>query len=613
MSGSGRSHSIRRVVTALAVTLVAIVSEQSIYQCVLAWGDYGNARKVIETNGVVDHLLQAAQNLAFERGRSNVVLRGANPIGADNRVFLDQRRAAAAGNMEEALRRIGPGFEQQGGAVRSGYQRLIGLRAEVDAAFAQPLSDRDPALADRWFMAASGLLKDIAGLSAAITLRRDRFTPEFRILSRVKGLAFDLRDTLGVESSRIAATMSAGNSIGTATLVEVMQLRGQGAAHWAMLRREVALTDSAVLTAALEVVAAEFFGKFRPLEDQVVAAIRAGRPYPMSTKEFTGASVPALDSIAALMAAATSETAAYAQDNLSRARAAMMSNLAAAILAIGLGVATVLVTVGRLLTPLYRVQAYLTALAAGDVASEPPPSDRSDEFGRMRQAITALHDSLIERLRGEAELRATTTRLALVLETAGEGIFGIDGDGRISFANHTVAALFGFSSVQSLLGRETVEALGHRLADGRSCRDGMCLIRATLKDGRTRRVTDEYFRRSDGTDVPVEYVVSPQMAGNNIIGAVVVFHDIIERKRVEREMYALLARQRAVLGNTPIGIAIIGLDRRIVEANDAFCRVFGRPGQTLVGESTRALYTDPGQYDEIGRLAYPVIEQGRVF
>ncbi|MDO8606833.1 MAG: PAS domain S-box protein [Phaeospirillum sp.] len=612
-AGGGRSYSIRRVVTALVVALVAIVSAQAVRQCMAAWDGYVNALKVIETNDMVDRLLQSAQNLAFERGRTNVVLRGPDPISGDNRVFLDQRRNAAASNMDEALRRIPAGLEQQGGAVRSGYARLIGLRAEIDAAVSHPLAARDPTLADRWFSTTSGLLKDIAGLASAVALRRDRFTPEFRILSRVKGMAFELRDALGVESSRIAATMVAGNAMSRATLVEIMQLRGQGAASWSALRREVALTDSIALTAALETVGREFFGKFRPLEDQAIAALTGGQPLPLSIKAFTGASVPALDSIAALMSAATAETLVYAQANLEQTRMAMVYNLASGALAISLGVGTVLVTIGRLLTPLYRVQCRLAALAAGDAAFEPRRQERSDEIGQMQEAMVALHDSLIERRRVETELRATTTRLGLVLETAGEGIFGIDGDGRISFANQTVARVFGFSSVQALLGRKTAEAVGHRLADGSPCHDGMCFIRATMRDGRTRRVTDEFFQMADGIRTPVEYVVSPQMAGNSIVGAVVVFHDIVERRRAEREMQELLARQRAVLGNTPIGIAIVDQDRRIIEANEAFGRVFGRDADGLIGQPTTVLYADSEQYEEIGHRAYPMIEQGQVF
>ena len=609
----GHSHSIRRVVTALVIALVVIVSVLAVHQVVAAWENYANAEGVIDTNQMVDDLLQAAQNLAFERGRTNVVLRGAAPIDATDRKFLDDRRAAADRTMIAALARLMTGLEQQGGAVRSGFQRVQALRVEADAAMARPLAEREAGLTDRWFSAMSGLLSDIAGLNAAASLRRDRFTSEFRILSRIKGLAFDLRNVAGVESTRIASAMAAGKALSFSDQAEIMLQRGQVAAIWSGLRREVGLSDNLVLTNALEVVTAEYFGKFRPLEDAVLTDFQAARPASLATKTFTAASVPALDSIAALMSVANRETNVYAEANLRRAKLAMAAHLTAAILAIGLGLATILVTVSRLLSPLHRIQTHLAALAVGTMPARPRLTERGDEIGQMQRAVAALHDSVEVRQQVEGELRAAKTWLELVLQTAGQAIFGIGADGRISFANHATEDLLGLSSSRDLVGQDSAAALNHRLSDGHPCADGMCFIRTTLKDGRIRRVSDEYFTRSDGTPIPVEYVVSPQLVGQSIVGAVVVAQDIGERLRAERENRDLLARQKAVLENTPIGIAIIGLDRRIMEVNDAFRRVFGRQGDSLIGESTAALYADSSQYDDLGSQAYPVIQAGEVF
>ena len=593
---------------------MAVVSIHAVRQCRDAWDRYADAKAVIATNATVDSLLDAAQNLAFERGRAILVLRGPNPIEGDDRAFIAARRAASVAILDDALSRAAPGLEHQAGEVRSGYQRVIALRPEVDTALGLPQVARDPTLGTRWFLATSGLLRDMAGLASALAARHDRLTPDFSILSRVKGLAFDFRDVVGVESTRIAIGMGAGAYLTSDVWMEIMRLRGQSVAHWAALRREVALSDNPVLRGALEGVTAEFFGRFRPLEDQVIAATLAGRAYPLSAKAFTQASVPALDSIVALVKAATAETTLYAQANMERAGRAVVFHLASGLLAIALGMATVLVIVGRLLGPLDRIRAHLASLAAGEVVPEPSfAPDRGDEIGRMQRAVTALQDSLIERRRVEVELRSTSTRLALVLETAGEGIFGINGDGSISFANGSVAELLGFPSVELLLGRPSAEALGHRLADGRSCMESRCFIGDTLRDGQTRRVSGEFFRRADGTDIPIEYVVSAQKVGDAIIGVVVAVHDVIAHQRGEREMREVVARQQAILRNTPIGIAIINLDRRIVEANDAFCRVFGSQGEDLAGTPTSALYADAERYEDIGRRAYPLVRGGGVF
>ncbi len=142
------------------------------------------------------------------------------------------------------------------------------------------------------------------------------------------------------------------------------------------------------------------------------------------------------------------------------------------------------------------------------------------------------------RERAEMELRATGARMRLVLDTAAQGIVGMDDEARIVFANHAAAEMLGWRSADMMLSRQASESLGHRLADGQSCRisKGTCAIRATLSDGEVRRVADELFCGPNGVLHPVEYVVAPLLVEGIPVGAVVVFHDISERKAMEEDL-----------------------------------------------------------------------------
>ncbi len=143
---------------------------------------------------------------------------------------------------------------------------------------------------------------------------------------------------------------------------------------------------------------------------------------------------------------------------------------------------------------------------------------------------------MIERLHGEAELRANGARLRMMLETTAEGVIGIDDEARVMFANRAAGEILGWTRRVEMMGKSSGDVLGHRLGDGARCDEESCAIRKTLSDSRTRRVSDETFQRQSGRLVPIEYVVSPLVVEDVTIGAVVAFHDITERKALEQEL-----------------------------------------------------------------------------
>lgn len=132
-------------------------------------------------------------------------------------------------------------------------------------------------------------------------------------------------------------------------------------------------------------------------------------------------------------------------------------------------------------------------------------------------------------------LKATSAQLEQVLESAAEGIYGVDVENQVTFVNAAAARMLGVEA-QGILGNVGFHALGHRLADGRLCPEGTCAIRQTLIDGQVRRASDEFFAAADGTVFPVEYAVSARIEDGRVIGAVVVFRDITERKALEEEL-----------------------------------------------------------------------------
>ena len=120
-----------------------------------------------------------------------------------------------------------------------------------------------------------------------------------------------------------------------------------------------------------------------------------------------------------------------------------------------------------------------------------------------------------------------------ILGSVGDGVFGVDGDGRISFVNPTGLRLLGYGDDNDLIGLLAQAAI-HPQESPRSSP----LSRA-YSDGVAVHQIETMFRRRDGSGVPVEYTVLPLAANRRTSGAVVVFRDIAERRTAERLRWEL--------------------------------------------------------------------------
>jgi len=121
-------------------------------------------------------------------------------------------------------------------------------------------------------------------------------------------------------------------------------------------------------------------------------------------------------------------------------------------------------------------------------------------------------------------------QLSLLLDSTGEGIFGIDLDGHCMFINRAGAQLLGWPAAE-VLGHNMHELTHHSHADGSRYPDTDCPIFNAFRRGLPCRIDTEVFWRRDGTSFAVEYSSHPIVDGDTVRGAVIAFVDITERKR----------------------------------------------------------------------------------
>jgi len=133
-----------------------------------------------------------------------------------------------------------------------------------------------------------------------------------------------------------------------------------------------------------------------------------------------------------------------------------------------------------------------------------------------------------------SDLESLRHRHQLILAAAGEGIYGLDRDGKATFVNEAATRILGWKESE-VIGVCIHDLHHHTHKDGSPYAREDCPIYAALKDGDIHQVSDEVFWHSDGRPVPVEYTSTPIWEEGELQGAVVVFRDISARATAERE------------------------------------------------------------------------------
>jgi len=147
--------------------------------------------------------------------------------------------------------------------------------------------------------------------------------------------------------------------------------------------------------------------------------------------------------------------------------------------------------------------------------------------------IGAIIRDITERKQAMEDLARISQHNELILKSAGEGIVGLDLDGRATFVNPAAADMTGFADGE-LIGR-SLHAILHPLQpSGPTCRSEPCPLGQTLADCAARSTQHELFWRKDGSRFPVEVSIRSICCEDTVVGAVVTFRDITERLAMEK-------------------------------------------------------------------------------
>ena len=219
----------------------------------------------------------------------------------------------------------------------------------------------------------------------------------------------------------------------------------------------------------------------------------------------------------------------------------------------------------------------------------------NERFSLLRDAsgnpqyVASLMEDITEKKRAQEERNQVAKQMEMLLESTGQGIYGIDLHGNCTFINRATCELVGYRPDEAL-GRNMHDLVHHHKLDGSVYPVDQCPIFRAFKKGEGCCIDTEVIWRRDGNPIPVQYSSFPIIEGGTITGAVVTVLDITERKRIEEKLGASEQLFRSIFENAQLGIGLFKIDSQEHVSNRALHEMLGYTGEEL---------NRLGQWDEI--------------
>jgi len=200
-------------------------------------------------------------------------------------------------------------------------------------------------------------------------------------------------------------------------------------------------------------------------------------------------------------------------------------------------------------------------------------------------------------------------RNALILNAAGEGIYGLDTQGITTFVNPAAARMLGYQP-EELVGKRHHELVHYSKPDGKPYPPEQCPIYMAFKDGVIHtNVDDEVFWQKDGTPFPVEYTSTPIIVDDKILGAVVTFRDITDRKRIEEMLHQSEEKYRSIVESATSLIISVDQEGLIIDCNTRVQQILDYSRDEIIGKPL-ITFIHPDEHSNTMNLLKEVLSTG---
>jgi methyl-accepting chemotaxis protein len=319
------------------------------------------------------------------------------------------------------------------GALDAALAKANEAREQADKAMALPRQQRPEALLKSFVPTLTVSVNESLKLWYATMYAAASVEPMLAKLATVKEIGWRMREVSGFERANVAGAIASGTPIPADRLAVNAGTRSQVDILWQMLKN---LTADAAIDPQIRQTMANaeelYFKSFRKLADDMKKAGDEGK-YPVTASDYVATTNPQIDSLLAVMQAASKASEVRTENMQAAAFRSMATSILLLLLSIGICAASILVVLRRVTTPLISLSASMRLLAGGDNSSAVPYLGRQDEMGMMAESVEVFRKSALEMVslrseqmqaakRAEDEKKAAMSVLADSFEASVKGV-----------------------------------------------------------------------------------------------------------------------------------------------------------------------------------------------
>lgn len=248
----------------------------------------------------------------------------------------------------------------------------------------------------------------------------------------------------------------------------------------------------------------------------------------------------------------------------------------------------ILFTRRSITTPINALVSYAENVGYGDkdVKFESANVQEFNYLGENLQSmVNRLHES-------QTDIVEREKQVSLLLDSAGEGIYGIDANGLCTLVNPKALEMLGYCQ-EEFIGKNVHELMHHTHDDGSHYLQQDCPIYKALHEGIPAHVEGELFWRKDGTSLISEYRAHPIHSEGKVVGSVVTFADITLRKQIESN----LELAKNIIENANEAILVTNMGGIIEQVNDAYVKITGYSREEAIGATPKIQQS--GRHDQM--------------
>ena len=224
----------------------------------------------------------------------------------------------------------------------------------------------------------------------------------------------------------------------------------------------------------------------------------------------------------------------------------------------------------------------------GELVAQERLVEDEPELNRMYAESLArkLSKKVRELQRERQALQSSEEHKRLLLMSTGEAIYGLDLGGNCTFVNPAGLRMLGYRDSAQLLGENMHALIHHTRPDGSAYPVEECRICQASREGKGAHADDEILWRRQGSSFPTEYWSYPVYKDDHVVGSVVTFLDITERRQAEEE----LRQYELIVSNTTDMLALLDQSYMHVATNSAYLQAFGKTSVEVIGRSVAELF-----------------------